>query len=235
MVDIPESYFEWQCTQRRKNLVGMLKKSTRKEMGMSGQYMPYAMLALHDPVMATVNPDTLEINCAPKGVGIVLATEEAMQDFIDEAEALIEKAYDLGLKETLEERVQLLLDHIYPDMGDEPDWGSHYNLGSVGTIEIYGGTTYANVLKHPHASMQYNGFAGGNGYFSQELKVEVVMHEAGSVFYDYFIGLHDLFHVPPEKMRHTRKDPGRYSCVYELKATEVRDKAPGKNAGKPIT
>lgn len=253
MVDIPDEFFEWQISNRRKNIEHMLhskEPSLWEKLGLylvdkvhhifglekpKQERMSAEMLDLHDPIIATMEPRSYRMNLASKGVGLVLATEGAMREFTEKADELIERTYETSSRETIDERLQLLLDYIYPELDLEGDWKENYRLDSLGTLEIYGGRTYMNIistLSTAHASVMYNALKPGGGYFSQQFNAEVTVHPRGSAFYEYFVALHDLFHIPPEKTRKTRK--GRFWCAYEFRVTEVYDKAPGPKAGRKI-
>lgn len=254
MVDIPDEFFEWQIANRRKNIEHMLhsKEPSRWEkLGKSVVELVYhlfgmeepksggmsaEMLDLHDPILATQEPHSHEMNLASKGVGLALATEEAMREFTEKADELIERTYETSSRETLDERLQLLLDYIYPEPDAGGKWKENYNLGSLGTLEMFGGKTYTNILSGigtAKASIMYNALKPRGGYFSQQFNADVTVHPRGSAFYEYFVALHDLFHVPSKEMREKRKE--RFYCAYEFKVTEVYDKAPGPNAGRRIS
>ncbi len=253
MADIPDEFFEWQLANRRKNIEHMLRSkepSLREKLGLSlvgkvyrffglerpkGSGMSAEMLDLHDPVMATQSPRDQRMNLASKGVGLVLAAEEAMREFTEKADGLIERTYETSGRETLDERLQLLLEYIYPELDAGGRWKENYNLSSLGTLEMFGGRTYMNIIScigTAHASLMYNALKPRGGYFSQQFNADVTVHPKGSAFYEYFVALHDLFHVPPKEMREKRKE--RFFCAYEFTVTEVYDKAPGPNAGKRI-
>lgn len=253
MVDIPDEFFEWQVSNRRKNIEHMLhskEPSLWEKIGLhivdkvyrifglekqKPERMSAEMLDLHDPIIASMDPRSSRMNLASKGVGLVLATEEAMREFTEKADGLIERTYETSGRETLDERLQLLLDSIYPRLDAGGQWKENYNLGSLGTLEMFGGKTYTNLVSGigtAKASIMYNALKPRGGYFSQQFNADVTVHPKGSAFYEYFVALHDLFHVPPKEMRDKRK--GRFYCAYEFKVTEVYDKAPGPNAGRRI-
>ncbi len=218
MADLPDGFFEWQFTQRRKNLEAVLNHT---------RVAVFDMLALHDPIVATLDEQSLRVNMASKGVGLVLADSAKMQTFVDEANRLIEKTYMTSEKDTFDERINLLLGSIYVPFDANGDWKTHVDRAALGTLEMYGGTTYANILANGKASLMYSTLKAG-GYFSQQFHADVVVHGPESLFYQYFVALHDIYHIPPQKKADRTE---RFPCAYEFRITEVWDKAPGPNAG----
>ena len=198
---LPRLFLDWQVQTRIGNLNFFL----------TGEGTPD--FAVHTGYMATLGaPGEFPVNIAAKGIGLL--PRGHLAPLTAEIEALVARAAAEGEKETREERLRFLL-RLYETvpMDDRV----------LTTIELYGKTTWRNVLRDPRCAVLFSSYR--NISYAVNGVVEVVF--PGDPVYRYVTALHDLFHPP----RGPRRE---YPAVYRIWAAQVWDKTPGPRAGERL-
>jgi hypothetical protein len=202
---MPPEIFEWQRQARIKNLQAIINDEMFEGFGP------------HLPTMSVLNAEgDFPVNSAAKGVGLI-PKPEFMESYLTQFNQLIEDAVQAGWKNSINVRVQALLDFY-----NQPE---HIDRTALGSLELYAKRTYAGVRKDPRASLLFVDLAEGN--LSYEMHVIAELHEPGSLIHNFETAVHDLFHVPQGRKK-------TYPFAYLLRIIEIYNKTPGPGASARI-
>lgn len=196
-----QDFLDWQIQTRIGNIRFFLSGSGAHD------------FSVHTGYMATLGgPGSFPLNAAAKGIGLLPRGDLA--PLTAEIDALVARAMAEGEKETREERLRFLL-RLYETVPMDDR--------ALTTIELYGKTTWRNVLRDPRCTVLFSSYRGTS--YAVNGVAEILL--PGDPVYRYVTGLHDLFHPP----RGLRRD---YPAVYRIWAVEVWDKTPGPRAGERL-
>jgi len=198
LASLPPSVLEWQLKTRIQNLKFFLSGQGQHD------------FAVHVGYMATGAPESdWPLNVAAKGVGLL--PQGDLPALTRKIEALIQESLQRGEKETRAERLQFLLS-LYQQ--------EKFSDRCLTTIELYGKTTWRNVLSDPRCGVLFSSYR--NTSFLVNGVCQILGPEAE--VYRFVVALHDLFHLP----RGERKAP---PAVYRIWVSQVHNKTPGPRAG----
>lgn len=198
LVPLPKAVREWQLKTRVDNLKFFLTRQGQHD------------FAVHVGYMATWSPEGgWPLNVAAKGVGLL--PQEDLPELTRQIETLIQEGLQRGEKETRRRRLEFLLS-LYQQ--------ASFSSKCLTTIELYGKTTWANVLRDPRCAVLFSSYR--NTSFLVNGVCEILGQE--TEVYRFVVALHDLFHLP----RGERKPP---PAVYRIWVSQVHNKTPGPRAG----
>jgi len=189
-MELPEEFWEWQIEKRKKGIKAMIK----------GKNIGYEA---HLPVMATYGD---KINLAVKGTGLV-PKDEAINFYIKECVAFIDKCKKKSWKKTTKKRLEFLL-----DLQSSPE---DFDKSLISSIEMHGTKTFNNAKKNNKCSLMFNDY-DYKTMISFQVDCEVEMVHFPDPVYKYAVLMHSMFHS-------LKQD---YPCVYKFKVLDVLDKRP---------
>ena len=197
---MPADFLKWQCKTRRDLFESLLR----------GEYPRF--LQSHLPVVSTSNgPEAaFPIRSSNKGVGLLPIASE-LERYVLELEDCLERTRELPPKETLEERIE-----VVRKLYDRPEY---VDRRLFGTIEIFHGQTYRNLLRDSRASLLFTGL--GPRYMSYQLDCHVEMIAEGNMHFRFIRAMRTLF----ERDRfHIQQPPHMLGYLFTL--AEAIDKTP---------
>jgi hypothetical protein len=172
------------------------------------------------PTFVTFNSmNPFPLNCAPKVVRLTYQ-DEIIRTTIDELEGRILSLQGRDFKDTIEERIQIYRE-LYSD-------DSKIDRMRLGAIEIYGASTYQNILRDPRVTLGFSWYNPDESPreigFQINCVAEIVI--PGDPFYEYMEVMRTLF------SQHYLNLGGRqYKCAYKLWVSEIKQKSLDDRSG----
>ncbi len=197
---MPGAFLSWQCKSRRDLFESLLR----------GEYPRF--LASHLPVVSTLNGPSaaFPIRSSNKGVGLIPIVSE-LERYVVKLEQCLEQTSTRPSMDTLPERIE-----VARELYDHPE---HVDTGLLGTIEIFHGRTYDNLLRDPRASLLFTGV--GPRYMSYQLDCHVQMVADEHLHFRFIRAMRTLF----ERDRfHIKQPPHMLGYIFSI--ADVIDKTP---------
>jgi hypothetical protein len=194
---LPVNFLEWQVESRRELFDRLLA-------GAEVRFM-----ASHLPVVATRSAGE-RINLANKGVGLV-PNEELVDFYIGLYRDALAGCEGRPWAETLAERVE-----VAKHLVQHPE---HIDPTRLGSLEIFEGESFRNILTDPRVSLLYTG--EGPGYLSLQIDVVAQIQKPGDPLYEFLVASRKLF-----EYEHFHIVQPRYPFAYAFSVRGVRDKTP---------
>jgi len=180
-------------------------ESLRKEKG------PGPLFSRHLPVVSTTGQEKpFSTRLAHKGVGF-LPKPETIGEHSARIEKILDRTNDMPPEQSLQQRLEAAAWLL-----DEP--GS-IEPGLLGSLEIFAGGTYANLVRRPLASLLFTD--PGHGYRSFQLDCAVEILEPPDPRFRYLQLARGLFERDPFHVT----QPGVH-CAYIFWITGIHDKTP---------
>ena len=199
---MPQAFLQWQIEQRRALFEGLLR----------GEYP--RMLAAHLPVVSTCNDNgaAFPIHSATKGVGL-LPRPRFLAEQVTRIEQCLDRTSSEPPARTLARRIEAARSlYERPERIDD---------GRFGSIEIFQGRTYRNLLRDARATLLFTG--PGPCYLSFQLNCTAEIVAPDDLVFRFIRGMRLLF----EMERFHIRQPA-YSLGYVFEVREVFDKTPRK-------
>ncbi len=182
---LPPDFLEWQ----RESRISLLQTVAR------GGEVAVRGMPPHLPVLASMSEDG-SVNLATKGVGLV-PRRELLAELTAMFRDASARARNRPPEETAPERLELLL-RFYDDPGK-------FDESLLGGLEIFEGSTYANLRRDPRVSLLFTGEAPEFKSYQVDGNVEFV--QEGDPYYEFLVSARELFardrfHVPQRAYPH---------------------------------
>lgn len=208
LTKLPDSFIQWQLESRRTLF--------HSHMLSSGQV---ARFQAHLPVLVTRSANgAFPFHTANKGVGL-LPTAEDLGYYIDQFKRLLKERSSKPWRETLKERITLM-DSLY----SAPE---RLDLGYMGSLEIFQGQSFQNILGDPRVSLQFTG--GGPNYPSFQINAVAEVVYPGDLRFEFLYWARQLFEYDSFHIQQPS-----YPSGYIFWVCEVYDKSPAGGAGRRI-
>ncbi len=180
-----------------------------------------AFNAAHLPVVGTLNQQSLVPNLANKGVGFT-PKDEYLEEYLALVEGAVERIRRLppgSVHRTRDLRLAAAREfYAHPD---------HIDWRRLGLLEIFEGTTYANLVQRPVASVLWTGNSPSFLSIQVDCVVEIVAPE--DLRYRFLWGMRRLFEYEPFHIVQTM-----FPYSYCFWVVGVTDKTPKSRCpGKP--
>lgn len=205
---LPEPFVKWQLEARRVLFSSHMATADRVR-----------RFQAHLPVLVTRSADgAFPFHTANKGTGL-LPTEEWLGFYTGQFKRLLKERDRETWGDTLRERIALM-DSMY----SAPE---RLELRCLGSLEIFQGQSFRNILRDPRVSLHYTGEGPDYPSFQVNAIAEVV--GPGDARYDFLYWArqlfeHDSFHI---------QQPA-YPSGYVFWVSEVFDKSPADGGGRRI-
>ena len=203
-LELPAKFLEWQAESRRELFDQLL----------AGEEIRF--MASHLPVVATLSAGD-RINLANKGVGLV-PNDELVDFYLALYRDALAGCEGRPWAETLAERVEAAL-HLV----QHPE---HIDPTRLGSLEIFEGQSFRNILSDPRVSLLYTG--GGPGYLSLQIDVVAQVQKPADPLYEFLVASRKLF-----EYEHFHIVQPRYPFAYAFSVRGVRNKTPKRRC--PVT
>lgn len=199
--ELPEQFVQWQLDYKR----GVYDAIERDE------YI--AFNAGHLPVVGTGDGEQLVPNLANKGIGFT-PKDEHVEHYLGIVEAAVEKIQELpphAVDDTRALRVGAAREfYAHPE---------HIDWRRLALLEIFEGTTYHNLTRHPFASVLWTGNAPVFLSFQVDCIVEIVTPDDPR--YRFSWAMRRLFEYEPFHVVQTM-----FPYAYAFWVTDWHDKTP---------
>ena len=197
---LPEQLLDWFIQGRKDGYKSLLEGKG-----------PGPLFSRHLPVVSTIGETgPFSIRLAHKGVGF-LPQPQLLKEYIDRHEEVLARTKDLPPELSLKERLEAAAGRR-----DEPIAGEPALFGS---LEIFAGGTYANLLKNPLASLLFTD--PGPGYRSFQLDCAVEIVEPPDMRFRFLQLSRSLFERDPFHVTQSG-----VHCAYLFWITGIHDKTP---------
>lgn len=208
LTGLPEAFVRWQIEARRALFSGHAATIDRTR-----------RFQAHLPVLVTRREDRIfPFHTANKGTGL-LPADQWLSSYTEQFKGLLKKRGGDVWRETLKERIAAT-DSLYAT----PE---RLDLRCLGSLEIFQGQSYQNVLRDPRVSLHYTG--EGPDYVSFQVNAVAEVVGPGDARYEFLYWArqlfeHDSFHV---------RQPA-YRSGYVFWVGEVFDKSPVAGHGRRL-
>ena len=206
LASLPEAFVTWQRESRRVLFASLLATTDRVR-----------HFQAHLPVVVTHRQDgDFPFHTANKGMGL-LPTAEYLGYYVERFRRLLDGRSTDAWPETLKERIALM-DSLYaaPERLDRR---------CVGSLEIFQGQTFRNILGDPRVSLHYTG--DGPEYPSFQVNAVAEIMHPGDLRFEFLYWARQLF----ERDYFHIQQPA-YPLGYVFWASEVFDKTPQGAGGR---
>jgi hypothetical protein len=172
---------------------------------------PGPLFSRHLPVVATSNgEEPFPVRLAHKGVGF-LPQQHLIEEHIERHEEVLTRTRDLPPAQSLEERLDAAAWLLKDPGAVDPRL--------LGSLEIFAGGTYANLINRPFASLLFTDT--GKGYKSFQLDCAVEIVQPPDPRFRFFQLARGLFEQDPFHIT----QPGVH-CAYLFWIVGIHDKTP---------
>lgn len=209
-VELPWDFVDWQLRERL-HIFEALERGV----------MPTTFSA-HLPAVSTLNDGGFPIHCCNKGVGLT-PRDELIPELVREIDDTLRWCQERSWNETQARRIEvarLLYDHA-----DKVD------ARRFGLIEIFRGTTYANLCRDPRAALLFTGEAPSWRSYQVNVVAEIV--EPDDPRFQLIRGMRLLFESDRFHIQQLRYPMGYLFWVHEvIEKTPLVGRAGRARAGK---
>ncbi len=208
VIEVPAPFLEWQSSSRREVFDALQR----------GEVPGFC--AAHLPVVSTLNQADMAfpVHSANKGVGL-MPRPEYLERYTASIEDCLKRCAGKRVEESLAERIAIAR-ALY-------DCPTEIDPGLFGTIEIFRGQTYKNLLRDPRAALLFTGT--GPSYLSYQFNCAVEVVGPDHPSFRFILGMRLLFEGDGFHIRQPE-----YPMGYVFRTLEVFDKTPrvGKAGGR---
>ena len=171
---------------------------------------------IHIGNMCTINTmNQFPMNIAAKGIGL-LPKSKYIEEITLRAEELLKRTFIEGKESTFKERISFLKEFFEKDLIDKR---------SIASLEIYGKTSYNNVIVNPYCALLFNSYISN---LSIQLNTIAECLSEDTWEYRFIAARHDLYHIPK------KNKANKFICAYRFWVIGAINKSPGKFAGEII-
>ncbi len=194
------------------NLLDAIANLTEGEETREGQMRLLWYSPANKPTISTFNMDKpFPINSAKKSVRLVL-TDKEIDNKLDFLEGKLLSWQGMDYDDTIDDRIQTF-NELYLD-------DSKIDRFMIGAVEMFGDTTYQNILRDPRVTMNfYCPKSAIHESFSYQINAIAEIVQPGDPYFRYMTVMRTLFAREFMSLR----SPS-YVCAYRFWISEVIDK-----------